>query len=377
MNAEINMKELRVLLVLSELRPGGMERLVVHLAMGLKERDIPVQVICLQSSGKLAPFLIKENIPILSLESHGSRDLSAIFRLRRELKKFRPSVINLHDYASLPYVALANLLADRRPLLFTAHGLLYEGFSSLQKRNRLFSFFLKGLSAVSDKVAARHRDYLGWKKPIPVIPNGVPEVVVSDDKRKLVRDELGCSESTHLFLAVGNPRPEKGFEDLLAAAAQLRDKGLDFVVAIAGTLAETDYCQNLQQQLIDLNLGQHCCLLGFRDDTAALYSATDSFVLSSRSEGLPMVILESMMAGLPVVSTSVGGIPDAVGEHVLLVDAQSPDRLADAMQEMIEDDELRKNIAERGKVHVEKNYGVVRMVDEYVEWYKSVLSAEC
>ena len=367
-------KALRVALVLSELRPGGMERLVVHLAKELHNRNIPVQIICLQGPGKLAPLLIEKKIPLVPLESYGSKDLSAIFRLRHELKKFCPTVINLHDYASLPYAALANLLAGRCPLLFTAHGLLYEGFAPLQKRNRFFSYFFKSLSAVSDRVSARHRDYLDWEKSIPVIANGVPEVVVCTEKRKLVRKELGCIDSPHLFLAVGNPRPEKGFEDLLSAAAHLHDKGLNFMVAIAGTLSESDYCQSLQQQLVDLKLEQHCRLLGFRDDTAALYSAADSFVLSSRSEGLPMVILESMMAGLPVVSTSVGGIPDAVGDHVLLVDAQNPEKLANAMQRMIEDEPLRKDLAEKGKVYVEKNYGVERMVDAYVEWYKTVLS---
>ncbi|SHJ56928.1 Glycosyltransferase involved in cell wall bisynthesis [Malonomonas rubra DSM 5091] len=377
MNSRGDRKALRVALVLSELRPGGMERLVVHLATELHNRKIPVQVICLQGLGELAYLLAEKNVPVLSLESHGSKDFSAILRLRKELKKFQPSVINMHDYASLPYVSLGNLLSGRSPLLFTAHGLLYEGFASLQKRNRFFSFFLKGLSAVSEKVSVRHREYLDWKKPIQVIANGVPEVAVSAEKRKFVRDELDCTDSTHLFLAVGNPRPEKGFEDLLAAASKLRDKGLDFLVAIAGTLTENDYCRNLQQQLVDLKLEQHCRFLGFRDDTAALYSAADSFVLSSRSEGLPMVILEAMTAGLPVVATAVGGIPDAVGDHVLLVDAEKPDDLADAMQRIAEDEIMRKDLAEKGKFFVKQNFGVERMVDQYLEWYKAVLSAEC
>lgn len=368
---------LRIALMLSELRPGGMERLAVHLAIGLKNSGLPVQVICLQGPGLLAPLLADENIPVVALESYGSKDISAFIRLRKELSKFQPSLIHLHDYASLPYLALANLFAKRRPLLFTAHGLLYEGFDSLQKRNRFFSRFLKGLSAVSGKVSARHRDYLAWTKPVPVIPNGVPPIAVNNQLRCQVRDELQCADTTHLFLAVGNPRPEKGFEDLLVAVSRLRDNGLNFMLAVAGTLTDGDYCRSLQQQLVDLKLEKHCRFLGFREDTAALYSAADSFVLSSRSEGLPMVILEAMMAGLPVVSTSVGGIPDAVGDTVLLVDPQNPAQLAAAMQKIIENKSLRKDLAENGRQHAIENYGVERMVDEYVGWYNSVLSAEC
>lgn len=149
------------------------------------------------------------------------------------------------------------------------------------------------------------------------------------------------------------------------------------MVAIAGTLAESDYCQKLQQLLVDLNLDQHCRFLGFRDDTAALYSAADGFVLSSRSEGLPMVILEAMTAGLPVVSTRVGGIPDAVGDNVLLVDAQNPEQLAETMRKIIYDVGGRKELAGKGKAHVEQNFGVERMVEAYVEWYGSVRSAKC
>ena len=83
-----------------------------------------------------------------------------------------------------------------------------------------------------------------------------------------------------------------------------------------------------------------------------------------------MVVLEAMMAGLPVVATKVGGIPDAVGEMVLLVDPAQPQQLAQAMARLIEDQELRNRLAVEGQAHVEKHFGVERMVDGYVSWYK-------
>jgi glycosyltransferase involved in cell wall biosynthesis len=126
-----------------------------------------------------------------------------------------------------------------------------------------------------------------------------------------------------------------------------------------------------------LQLDANCRFLGFRQDTAALYSAADSFVLSSRSEGLPMVILEAMTSGLPVIATRVGGIPDAVGNNVMLVDAQNPDQLAEAMNQMLTDSELRRRLAEAGKRHVATNYGVERMVDQYLGWYRQGLNNEC
>ena len=368
-------ENLRIAFVISELRPGGMERVVVHLASGLAKRGISVLLICLQSSGALATELNGTKVQLVSLESHSGKDLLALLKLCKKLKQFQPTVINLHDYSSLPYAAIANILSVRVPLLFTAHGLLYEGFENLRTRYRIFSRFLTAFSAVSDKVAQRHKDYLGWTKPVEIIANGVPEVDCSAELRIQVREELGCHPETCLFLAVGNPRPEKAFEDLIEAVALLRDRidhGVSisaFMVAVAGTLTESDYCRMLLHKIDELKLQKCFEFLGFRRDTTALYSAADTFVLSSRSEGLPMVILEAMTAGLPVISTRVGGVPDAIGENALLVDAQNPEQFADAMARIMGDAFLRTKLGEKGKTHVENNFGVERMVDEYVRWY--------
>lgn len=366
----------RIALLLSELRPGGMERVVVHLAKGLAARNIPVLVICLQGEGLLASEFAGTAVRLTALNSFSGKDLGAVWRLCRELAQFKPSVIHLHDYASLPYAVAANALAGRRPILFTAHGLLYEGFESLQKRNRFFSRFLSAFSAVSEKVADRHRDYLNWAHAIPMIANGVPAVLRDSDDRERVRTELGCQPGDVLFLAVGNPRPEKTFEDLIDAVTLL-PAGRNIRVVVAGTLNESDYCRMLKQRVEERQVGERFRFLGFRPDTAALYAAADAFVLSSRSEGLPMVILEAMMAGLPVVATKVGGIPDAVGEQALLVDAAQPVQLAAAMTRLITEPGLAETLGATGKAHAEQTFGVERMVDGYVEWYGRVLSAEC
>lgn len=357
-----------IALVLSELRPGGMERVVVHLAKGLAARNIPVLVVCLQGEGLLASEFAGTAVHQVALNSFSGKDLGAVLRLRQELAQFKPSVIHLHDYASLHYAVAANALAGRSPILFTAHGLLYEGFESLQKRNRFFSRFISAFSAVSEKVSARHRDYLGWPRPIEIIANGVPAVLRDADDRERVRAEFGCQPGDFLFLAVGNPRREKAFEDLIDAAALL-PAGENIRVVVAGALSESDYCRMLRQRVEERQVGERFRFLGFRRDTAALYAAADGFILSSRSEGLPMVILEAMMAGLPVVATKVGGIPDAVGEQVLLVDAAQPAQLAAAMDRLMTEPGLAKNLGAAGKRHVEQTFGVERMVDAYVGWY--------
>jgi len=350
-----------------------MERVVVHLARGLAGRGIATLVICLEEPGALASELDPSAVGLEALHSHTGKDVRAVWRLRSLLQAFRPSVVHVHDYASAPYAVLGGRLALRKPVLFTAHGLLFEGFEGLRGRYRFFSRFFSGITAVSEEVSARHRAYLGWGKAIPVVRNGVPAVNRGAGLREEVRRELGLSPDDRLFLAVGNPRPEKGFEDLIDATALLGKEARGKVrayTAVAGRFDGSAYCRMLSGRVEEQGVQDRCLFLGYRKDTAALYSAADAFVLSSRSEGLPMVILEAMTAGLPVIATRVGGVPDAVGDRGLLVDPGAPEALASAMARMVEDDDLAQGLGRAGQRHALAEYGVDRMVDEYVARYR-------
>jgi glycosyltransferase involved in cell wall biosynthesis len=366
----------RVAIVLTELRPGGMERVVVHLANGLSRLGSAVLVACLAGEGDLAAELERPGVRLEALRSATGWDLGALWRLLRLLRRFRPSVLNVHDYASLPYLAVSNLFSGRAPILFTAHGLLYEGFERLRVRNRFFGRFIRDLSAVSEEVAERHKNYLAWRDPIDIIPNGVPAIERDEMLRRGVRVELGCRDDDFLFLAVGNPRPEKGFEDLVEAVRLLGPEpaeGRRCMVAVAGRLSDSQYCKSLLRRVEDESLTERCLFLGFRSDTRALYSAADALVLPSRSEGLPMVVLEAMMAGLPVIATRVGGVPDAVADCGLLVSPARPDEIAAAMKRLCEDGALAARLGANARVRALKEFSVDWMVDDYLACYQRLI----
>ena len=367
---------LRIAIILSELRPGGMERVVVHLARELLRRRIETMVICIENPGELAPLLVSAGVHLQSLGSRRSMDIGTVIRLYRLLKEFNPSVVNIHDYASSPYAISANWIAGRVPVVFTAHGLLYDGFDKLRNRYRFFSKWFDLLAAVSEEVAFRHKQFLNWSGPITVIPNGVPSIEPDVNLRSRMRDEFGCYESDILFLAVGNPRREKGFEDLIEAVAILRSERLckkNFQVLVAGKLADSKYCKMLAQLLKDREVEGCCRFIGFRSDMNALYSAADVFVLSSRSEGLPMVILESMMAGLPIIATRVGGVPHTVGQYGILVEPGQPAQLADAMSCMLTDEISVNQTARAAQKRAQQLYGIERMVNDYINCYCEVV----
>lgn len=373
----MKMRNTRIILLLSKFSPGGMERLVVHLANGLRKRTIPVRVLCLQDKGGLAEEIIESEKLVRAIESHASKDFRAVWKLKEIFQDFKPTIINIHDYSSLPYAVLANLFFFKVPLIFTAHGMLYEGFEKLQRRYRFFSKFLSGFSAVSDAVANRHRNYLSWRKYIRVIPNGVPEIERNDTLRNQIRHELGIENHDIFFLAVGNPRPEKGFEDLIQAASKLKSMingKSGFKIAVAGLLSNNDYCRMILAAVDAEDLKDCFVFLGFRSDTSALYNAADIFVLSSRSEGMPLVILEAMTAQLPVIATRVGGIPDAVGQAALLVDPQRPDMLAVAMHELMTNPDEREALGKKGQDLVRKKFSMEKMVDAYIQAYEDLVN---
>jgi len=367
----------RPALVLSELRAGGMEQVVAHLARGWAALGRSPLVVCLQAAGPLAAGVEDAGVPVEAIGSVRGRDVLGLLRLARALRRFRPDVINVHDYASLPYVALARRLGAGAPTVFTAHGLLYRMPPRLGRRHRRAARCLTALTAVSEQTAARHREYLGWDGEIPVIPNGVPDLAAPAGAREALRRELDVGPEQVLWLAAGNARPEKGFEDLLAAADLLRGRepARRCAVAIAGTVSDDAYGRSLRRQRAELKLDDTVRLLGLRSDMPSLYAAADAFVLSSRSEGMPMVLLEAMMASLPVVATRVGGVSEAVpAEAGVLVPPGDPQRLAAAMAELADSPARRRAMAQAARAHARATHSVERMAAGYLDVFDRLVA---
>ncbi|MFW6062446.1 MAG: glycosyltransferase family 4 protein, partial [Planctomycetota bacterium] len=217
-------------------------------------------------------------------------------------------------------------------------------------------------------------DYLRYRSQPTVLPNGVPDLPVDAGKRVQARRELGVPEDAFVFLAAGNARPEKGFEDLLEAAGRLRGDGAGgrAVVLVAGGMDDSPYCRMLRERHRDWELDGTVRFLGFRSDMPELYAAADAFVLPSRSEGLPMVVLESMMAGLPIVATRVGGVPAAIGEGGLVVDPADPADLAAAMGRLALEEGVAAELGQRARRRAKERFGIEAMVSRYADLYRSV-----
>jgi glycosyltransferase involved in cell wall biosynthesis len=144
---------------------------------------------------------------------------------------------------------------------------------------------------------------------------------------------------------------------------------------VAGRLPDTPYARNVRNQHAERNLGDTIRFLGYRSDGDALRSAADAMVLPSRSEGLPMVVLEAMMAGLPVVATRVGGVPEALsGGAGLTVESASPDPLADAMARVLCEPDLRAKLAGQARRKAQEQFSAEAMGARYLDAYAATLA---
>lgn len=349
----------------------------MHLASEFAARGLDPLVVCLMDRGEFGRLLQARGVPMVPLHSVRAYDWRGVLRLTSVLRQFRPDVINVHDRSSLPYVFLANRLGPRCPIVLSCHGLRLQDAPRPRMRDRLAMRGVQAVTAVSETAAAEYSEALAWRGHVEIIPNGVPVPPIVPEMRQAARKALGLPETTFALLAVGNVYPEKGYEDLLGAAALLRRQtAVPFVVLVAGSTANQVYWATLDAQARRLGLGDIVRFLGLRRDTPALYSAADAFVLSSRKEGLPMVLLEAMASGLPVIATRVGGVPSVVTdrENGLLVPPRSPEALSDAMAEICSASSLRRHLGAQARERVERDYSVERMASRYLSVYERAMS---
>jgi len=176
---------------------------------------------------------------------------------------------------------------------------------------------------------------------------------------------------------VGHILPHKGYDDLVQALALVREKFPNVKCLIVGGASRARYLQRLLQLAERLSVRDRLVVVGFQEDVVPFLHAMDVFVLPSRTEGLPITILEAMAAGKPVVATAVGGIPEVVrdGETGFLTPPGDPDRLAEAVIRLLEAPTLATAMGEAGRKRVESEFTLDGEARQTSTVYHQVLAA--
>lgn len=321
---------LRVLHVINGQHYAGAERVQDLLAINLDRFGFEVGFACLKP-GRFAVMRQARQAAVVELTMKSRFDLRPAARLARLIRDERFALVHTHTPRAAMVGRLASALAGV-PMVHHVHSpTTRDSTRTGQDRwnariERLSLCGVSGVIAVSHSLA----DYAAAqgiaKARISVVPNGVPT-------RGPLIDRLS-PQHTWTLGTVALFRPRKGLEVLLESLALLRSQGVHVRLRAVGEFETSDYEQKIHQQVQRLAIGDSVEWVGFTQDVPGELAQLDLFVLPSLfGEGMPMVILEAMAAGVPVVGTRVEGVPEVIRDGIegLLAKPNDPEDLARAI----------------------------------------------
>lgn len=387
----------RVLQVIDRLNVGGPARVVFWLAEGLNQRDVTTQIICGQPAlGEVEMDWIGTNqaqtvyrLPELGREISW-RDLGVTWKLLKFFRAWEPDVVQTHKAKAGAVGRVAawlynHLFGGRCRVIHLFHGHVLHGYYG-PWRSALFLAIERVLAATAtDCIVTLSRlqqeEILGRYRIGKPSQHVIVELGLADEPAVpgALRDLLGREREWDLIGWAGRLTEIKEPE-LLVRAAQIlapTQPRAHFVLLGDGHLRAP-----LESLVCELRLGQRLTFLGSRTDIRALYGDLALLVLTSRNEGTPLVLLEAMAAGVPVVATAVGGVPNLMGErideqgpltiwsHGVTIPAGDAAALASALQWLLPQVALRQQMGRQAQEWVRRHRSKEKMIEQLAQIYQ-------
>jgi glycosyltransferase involved in cell wall biosynthesis len=357
-------------------RIGGAERQAMILAKGLRRRGWQVSVVALSGSGGAAAAELRDcGITFTSIEMRkGLADPRGWIRFHRWLKRERPDVLHAH----LPHAAWlcrwSRVAAPVPVVIDTLHS------SSTGKSGRHFGYTCSRwlpdhVTAVSHATAASHlAARMVREEQLSILGNGIDVAAWEPDAQaRSAMRRLLALENEFLWIAAGRLEPVKDYPTLLRAFACAPQKARLLVLGAGPQQSE------LIALAAQLGLEQRVRFLGFEPNVEPWMQAADGFVLSSRYEGLPMVLLEAGACGVPAVATDVPGTREVVSDGVngFLGEAGDPYSMGDAMTRLMSiPAEERHAMGERARQRVIAEFSLETVLNRWERLYEELLDRE-
>jgi N-acetyl-alpha-D-glucosaminyl L-malate synthase BshA len=279
----------------------------------------------------------------------------------------------LHVHYSIPHSTAAYLAREMSgvPYVVTLHGsdvTILGSDSSYLPVNTHTIEEADAVTAVSKFMADEAHQRLGIQKEITVIPNFVDERTFAPN---LYEEERVKAERDIVVSHISNFRSVKRVHDLVYAMAIVEKQVPGARLMLIGDGPERHSVEKLVKSL---GLQQKVFLTGFRSDVANLLGCNDAVVLCSETESAPLTLLEGMSSGLPVIATSVGGIPEIIQDGVngFLVPPKNPEAIADRILQLNAEPTLRTRLGKAARETVLQRYTADKVVDQYLKIYENL-----
>jgi glycosyltransferase involved in cell wall biosynthesis len=306
------------------------------------------------------------------------RIVSQYSRFLPALHRFRPDIVHLHTsqgsaWLKDTFFVLAGKTLGRRVVLHV-HAASFDELYG--ERTRFTQRYTRAVMGLADAVIAVSTEWRGYLERIVPIDRifAFRNCIAVDALPSRIPDEATAGVKA-LFL--GSIGVRKGAIDLLEAVSRLESGGCPFELWIAGGEEKEGDLLRLRTRLEELHLEDVCRLVGEvrGAEKARLLEEADLFVLPSYHEGLPMAILEAMAAGLAVIATPVGGIPEVVreGHNGFLVAPGDVEALAERLTFLVRDRDLREVMGRRSREIAERELDVKPYVERLVSLYESLV----
>ena len=364
---------MRIAHVVESLEIGGLEHVVVALVGEQRRRGHEVRILCLWRRGALAERAEAAGIVVECCDKQSGLDVRALSVMRRMLRAFRPDVLHTHNPMAHYYAVAASLGLGIGSIVNSRHGMGSGQLSA--RREKLYRAALLATDhAVSVCDAARQRFVAHGVMPAAkavVVRNGIDLsrfVPRSEAAGARLRQSLGLPPAAVVFGTVGRLNEAKQQHRMLSALCTLLDHGLEAALVVAG---DGELRAELERETDRLRLREHVRFLGARSDVPDLLAGMDVFVLSSRTEGYSLALVEASAAALPIVATDVGGNAEIVqdGRTGLLVPSGDDARLATAMEELARSAARRELLGRQARQWALEEGSLDAMCDGYERLY--------
>lgn len=369
---------LRVVHVVLALEPGGLERIVIDLVREGQSFGQSASVVCLERPGLLAPEVEGLGAPLFCAEKRPGLRPEVIGRLRTLFRIVQPHVVHTHQVGALCYAGPAARRAGVPVVVHTEHGKNYAARRRTRLLGRLAGRYAQRFYCVSGDIAEEVTSFgIVPCDKVVVVPNGIDAARFEEQgAADEVRRELKIPASAPVVGAVGRLNEIKRYDLLIRAFAQLKTCRGDAHLVFVGDGSCRRQLQELSAELLPADCVH---FVGFQPSPERFLHAMDVMALTSRSEGMPLAVLEAWAARVPVVASRVGGVPELIVDEQtgLLVEFGDIAALASAIARLLAEAALAAHVRDTAHARIVARYSLEQMAANYQRQYEELYRVSC